>query len=80
MIFIVIELQTTTDGTVGTFVFSFSTRYAAEAKYHDILSKAAASTVYKHGCVMLTEEGTRLKSECYTHKSEPEPEPEPTGE
>lgn len=71
--FIVIELQTNTDKTIGNFVFTFTDRNQAEAKYHQILSAAAVSAVYKHAAVMLTEEGVRLKSECYIHEQEPEP-------
>lgn len=69
--FIVIEIQTS--NTVATIVNSYSDRNTAEQKYHMILSAAAVSTVPKHGAVMLTDEGVRLKGECYIHE-EPEPE------
>ena len=74
--FIVIELQTNTGGAVSNIATPYSDRNQAEAKYHQILSAAAVSTVYKHAAAMLTEEGVRLKSECYIHEQEPEPEPE----
>lgn len=67
--FIVIEIQTSTQ--VATIVTSHSNRNEAEQKYHQILSAAAVSAVPKHAAVMLTEEGTRLKSECYIHEQEP---------
>lgn len=66
--FIVIEIQTT--DTVATVVNSYADRNEAEQKYHQILSAAAVSTVPKHGAVMLTDEGVRLKGECYIHEQE----------
>lgn len=72
--FIVIEIQTSTQ--VATIVTSHSNRNEAEQKYHQILSAAAVSQVPKHGAVMLTDEGVRLKGECYIHE-QPEPEEEP---
>lgn len=72
--YIVIEIQTSTQ--VATIVNSYSDRNTAEQKYHQILSAAAVSAVPKHAAVMLTEEGTRLKSECYIHE-QPEPEEDP---
>lgn len=74
--FIVIELQSYKDGECGNIVTPFTDRNEAESKYHTILSAAAVSTVYKHAAAMLTEEGVRLKSECYIHEPEPTPEPE----
>ena len=69
--FIVIEIQTSTQ--VATIVNAYEDRNTAEQKYHMILSAAAVSTVPKHGAVMLTDEGVRLKGECYIHEqTEPE--------
>lgn len=70
IMFIVIEIQTS--DTVATIVNSYADRNTAEQKYHMILSAAAVSTVPKHGAVMLTDEGVRLKGECYIHEQEPE--------
>lgn len=72
--YIVIEIQTT--DKVATLTTSYEDRNQAEAKYHAVLSAAAVSAVPKHAAVMLTEEGTRLKSECYIHE-QPEPEEDP---
>ena len=72
--FIVMEIQT--GNQVATIVDSYTDRNAAENKYHSILAAAAISDVPKHGAVMLTEEGVRLKSECYIHEPEPEPNEE----
>lgn len=72
--FIVIEIQT--NDTVATIVNAYADRAQAESKYHQILTAAAVSNVPKHGAVMLTDEGERLKNECYLHLPVPTPEPE----
>ena len=68
--YIVMEIQTS--DTVATIVNSYDNRPQAESKYHQILTAAAISAVPKHGAVMLTDEGERLKGECYTHIEEAE--------
>ena len=68
--YIVIEIQA--GNTVATIVNSYADRNTAENKYHSVLAAAAVSEVPKHGAVMLTDEGTRLKSECYIHEQESE--------
>ena len=70
--YIVIEIQTS--DTVATIVNAYEDRNTAEQKYHQILSAAAVSEVPKHGAVMLTDEGVRLKGECYIHEEEGETE------
>ena len=74
--FIVMEIQTS--DSVATIVQDFPERAEAESRYHAILSAAAISTVPKHGAVMLTDEGEKLKGECYYHIT-PEPEEETNG-
>lgn len=66
--FIVIEIQV--NETASTIVNSYDTRNEAEARYHTILSAAAASAVPKHSAVLLSEEGYYLKSEVYKHGEE----------
>ena len=66
--YIVIEIQT--GEQVATLVNAYADRNVAENKYHTILAAAAVSEVPKHGAVMLTDEGVRLKSECYIHEQE----------
>lgn len=70
--FIVMEIQTS--DKVATIVNAYEDRNTAEQKYHQILSAAAVSQVPKHGAVMLTDEGVRLKGECYIHEEEGETE------
>lgn len=68
--YIVMEIQKT--GTVATLVTAYEDRNQAEQKYHTVLAAAAVSAVPKHGAVMLTDEGVRLKGECYIHEEEEE--------
>lgn len=70
--YIVMEIQTS--DKIATIVNPYEDRNTAEQKYHQILSAAAVSEVPKHGAVMLTDEGVRLKGECYIHEEEGETE------
>jgi hypothetical protein len=67
MKYVVIELQTNSDGTVGNLVTAHDTRNAAESAYHSVLAAAAVSALPKHAAVLLTSEGTLLDSRCYEH-------------
>jgi len=69
-IFYVLELQTYGDGTGSAIPMSYPTLREAESKYYLILSAAAISTVYRHGAVLMSEEGFTLKQEVFTHRLE----------
>ena len=73
--FIVMEVQVFPDGNVSTPCYKFDDRYAAEQKYHAILSSAAVSNLLVHTAFMLTVDGQVIKSETYRHEPEPDPEP-----
>lgn len=68
MKYIVIEIQTNVDGTVGNLVYSYDNRNDAESKYHAVLSAAAISTLPVHSATLLTNEGFTLANECYKHE------------
>lgn len=72
MTYIVIELQTNSDGTVANLVTAYTDRNTAEQKYHLILSAAAVSQLPAHAAVLLTGDGRTLASQCYRHEEEPE--------
>lgn len=74
MNYIVIEMQTTNDGT-ATLTNTFSDYPHAEQKYHTILAAASVSAVPLHSAAMLTERGTIVKYECYDRR-EPQAEKE----
>lgn len=71
--FVVVELQTNTDGTLGNLVYAYANRDEAEQKYHLILAAAAVSSLPVHAAVMLNNDGHSLMHQCYRHGG-----PEPT--
>ena len=73
--YIVIELQTSEQGTVGNFVWSFSDQNQAFSKYHSVLASAAVSSVAIHSCVILRNDGLQIAAQSYKHIEEPAPEP-----
>ena len=66
--YIVIELQTLADGTVGNFVWAFRDLNEAESKYHAVLSAAAISSVPVHTACLLSNDGACRASQSYTHE------------
>lgn len=73
MKYIVLEIQTNIDGTIGTLIDSFDTRNEAESKYHLVLSSAAVSQLPMHSASMMTSDGKLLACQSYTHSVEPTP-------
>lgn len=66
--YIVIEIQTSAEGSVGNFVWAFSELSQAEAKYHSILAAAAVSQIYVHAAVLLSNDGRSLAAQSYNHR------------
>lgn len=79
MKYIVIELQTNTDGTVGNLVYAFDSRNEADAKFHAILAAAAVSNIPHHAAVLMNSDGNVFRNECYTHNVVTSPVVEPDG-
>lgn len=70
MKYIVIELQTNADGTVGNLVYAYDTQAEAEHQYHAILSAASTSTVPVHAAVLMDSTGFFLERKAYKHTTE----------
>lgn len=70
MKYLVIEIQTNSDGTVGNLVYSYADRNQAEQKYHLVLSSAAVSQLPAHAACLMTSEGQLLERKCYHHVEE----------
>ena len=70
--YIVIELQTAADGSVGNFVWAYASREQAEAKYHAVLAAAAVSSLPVHSCVILRNDGQQMAAQAYKHGEEEE--------
>ena len=68
--YIVIEIQTNADQTVGNFMWAYSERNDAEAKYHSVLSSAAKSSLPCHSCVILRNDGLQIAAQSYKHEVE----------
>jgi hypothetical protein len=73
--YIVLETQTSIDGTVGSFITPYASRAEAESKYYTVLAYAALSSVYQHTAFLLTDDGYVIMSKSYRHEP-PESEPE----
>ena len=66
--YVVVEIQTNSDGTIGSLITSFDNKLDAENKYHTILAYAAISELPVHSAAILTNEGRLVKTEMYTHE------------
>lgn len=72
MRYIVMELQTNKDGTVGNLVYSYDTEDDARSKYHLILSAAAVSKLPMHAAVIIRSDGALMEAYCFEHEQEAE--------
>ena len=70
MKYIVLEIQTNADGTVGTILTTYDKLNEAESKFFAVLSAAALSTLPVHTAVLLTNNGTMLRVETFSHEVE----------
>ena len=68
--YLVIELQTNTDGTMSSQVTSYDDRDQAESKFHTVLAAAAISSKPIHSAMLITAEGFTLETKFYKHPSE----------
>ena len=76
MKYLVIEIQTNADGTVGNLVYSYDNRNEAESKYHSVLAAAAISALPMHTCVLFQSDGILLARQSYVHEQATEAETE----
>ncbi len=65
--YVVVEIQTNSDGTIGNLVTAYDSRFAAESAFHGILAAAAISDKPVHAAVLLTNEGVLRNAESYKH-------------
>lgn len=66
--FIVIEMQTQTNGTVAIVPPVQQDDWnKAQNAYHQALAAAAVSTLPKHSVTILNEMGELIESRCFTH-------------
>lgn len=67
MVFVVMEIQTDSEGIVQTLVTQHATRREAESKFYTVLSYAAISEVATHAAVLLDSRGNYIMSQSYVH-------------
>ena len=67
MAYIVIELQTSSQGQSSNIVTAYDSLAQAESKYHTILAAAAVSSVPHHAAVILDHTGMQLAQRCFEH-------------
>lgn len=67
--YVVIEIQTNADDTVGTLINTYDNRNEAESAYHRVLSAAALSSLPVHSAILATTDGCVLESRYYSHES-----------
>lgn len=70
MTYIVIEMQTNGNTTAIVPPASYNDRQQAESAFHTVLASAAVSPVEKHAAIMVAEDGTLVRRECYYHTAE----------
>ena len=67
MKYILIELQTNRDGTVGNLVTAYDNLDQAESAWHSVLATAAISALPVHAAVIVNNLGEVVESRCYHH-------------
>lgn len=65
--YIIVELQTYSDGTLGNIVQTAPDINHAQSVYHSVLAAAAISQVPIHSCTLLDENGLQIACESYRH-------------
>lgn len=65
--YVVIELQTNSDGVLGTLVWHYTDEMQAQSKYHSVLAAAAISTLPRHAATMLADDGSYIQHQCFEH-------------
>lgn len=73
--YIIVEIQTAADGTVGTLTYTAQTWLEAQSIYHAKLSAAAASQVAHHAVILMDEGANPMEHQAYRHTA-PDPEAE----
>ena len=75
MTYIVLEIRKLKDGSVKTVVSAYENKNQADNKFFNTMANAAISEFPMHSCIMVTESGSPMRYDSYTHE---QPEPEPT--
>ena len=63
--YVVVEIQTFDNGTIGSLVTPKDDYYQAESTYHTVLAAAALSELPVHTAVLLDNEGNVIHSQAF---------------
>lgn len=66
--YIIIEIQTNDNGTVGTLVYTAQTWKQAQQIYHEKLAYAAMSTLPRYAVALMDNSGNMLESRYYSNE------------
>lgn len=72
--YIIMEIQTNADFTVGTLTYTSDTWRGAQQIYHEKLAYAAMSTLPRYAVCLLDNSGNLLESRYYSTEHEQMPE------
>lgn len=70
--YIIIEIQTNDNGSIGILTHVSDTWRGAQQIYHEKLAYAAMSTLPRYAVALLDNSGRVLESRYYTNEPEPE--------
>ncbi len=65
--YVILEIQTYADGTIGTLVYTASDYNHAQSTYHEKLAAAAISNIPVHSVVLMDSRGYSFGQEFYEH-------------
>ena len=67
MNYVVIELQTNSEGQTANLVYAYGDLAQAMSKYHSILAAAAVSSVACHAALVIDQSGVGVARESFEH-------------
>ena len=65
--YVVIEIQTMSNGQVSCLTTPYDSQMQAESSYHTVLAAAALSNLPRHAAVLMTSDGSVQMSQYYEH-------------
>lgn len=65
--YVVLEIQTMSNGQVACLATPYDGQLQAESSYHTVLAAAALSNLPRHAAVLMTSDGSVQMSQYYEH-------------
>lgn len=65
--YVVLEIQTLSNGQVACLATPHDSQMQAESSYHSVLAAAALSDLPRHAAVLMTSDGSVQMSQYYEH-------------